>query len=153
MKDKGDILETGKKSEYFTLILLEIFFEIATISLAFSISFVRSLKATVILSSVARCCSSMDLSMPTMPDLILDEVGATDGLPELAELVGLIGDGTGVDCSQSLAATASLNALEKAGSIPSLKESLMKWKGLTTAGPGLFPGRSIGIILVTFLSE
>lgn len=64
--------------------------------------------------------------MPTIPDLILDEVGAIEGFTELLEFVGLIGDDTGVDCSQTLADTASLSALEKAGSIPSLKENLTK---------------------------
>lgn len=89
---------------------MEIFFDIATISFAFAINLVKSWNATVILSSVALCCSSILLSMPTIPDLILELVGVTAGLGvELG--LEVTDDTVEPGLSQALAATASLRAL------------------------------------------
>ena len=52
-----------------TLIFADIVFDIDTISLAMPMSFLRSWKATFILSSVAFCCSCKLRSMPMMPVL------------------------------------------------------------------------------------
>lgn len=87
------------------------FLEIATISLAFSINFFKSLKATVMLSSVCLCCSSMLLSIPTIPERIFELTGCTEGLDNECELAELTGDITGVGLSHALAETASLSAL------------------------------------------
>lgn len=86
-------------------------FEIVTISLAFSISFFKSWKATLMLWSVALCCSSILLSIPTIPDLILELTGVTDGLGVELGLVELIGDDIGAGLSHALAAMASFKAL------------------------------------------
>lgn len=62
-----------------TLIFDEIVLDIVTISLAFSINFFKSWKATLILWSVALCCSSILLSIPTIPKRIFELTGAAEG--------------------------------------------------------------------------